>query len=82
MSPEIARRVINYFQRVPGTSEVDNLTDREKKVLELIVDGFLYKEIASNLSVSMDTVKKHASNIYEKMHVRTRSQAIKKYLLG
>lgn len=81
MSPEIARRVINYFQRIPSTSEIDNLTEREKMVLELIVDGFLYKEIANKLSVSMDTVKKHASNIYEKMHVRTRSEAIKKYLL-
>ncbi|MBX3253979.1 MAG: response regulator transcription factor [Chitinophagaceae bacterium] len=81
MSPEIARRVINYFQRGSGSpKELNSLTDREKMVLELIVDGFLYKEIANKLAVTIDTVKKHASSIYEKLHVRTRSEAIKKYL--
>lgn len=80
MSPEIARKVINYFQRADNAVQLNNLTDRENGVLELIVEGFLYKEIAGKLSVSIDTVKKHASNIYEKMHVRTRSEAIKKYL--
>lgn len=80
MSPEIAKRVISYFQKGGDTSQIENLTEREKMVLNLIVEGFLYKEIAHQLTVSLDTVKKHAGNIYEKMHVRTRSEAIKKYL--
>lgn len=79
MSPEIAKRVITYFQK-GDNSLIESLTDREKTVLNLIVEGFLYKEIAHQLSVTLDTIKKHASNIYEKMHVRTRSEAIKKYL--
>lgn len=80
LSPEIAKKMINYFQRANTHSSCDNLTDKEKRVLELIVDGFLYKEIAAQLSVTIDTIKKHASSIYEKLHVRTRSEAIKKYL--
>jgi DNA-binding NarL/FixJ family response regulator len=80
MSPEIAKRVITYFQKINSGPDLTNLTDREKEVLELIVSGFLYKEIANQLAVSIDTIKKHASSIYEKMHVRTRSEAIKKYL--
>ena len=46
----------------------------------MIVDGFLYKEIADKLGVTIDGIKKHAHNIYEKLHVRTRSEAIKKFL--
>ncbi|KYP15198.1 response regulator transcription factor [Flavihumibacter sp. CACIAM 22H1] len=80
MSPEIAKRVITYFQRSSSGPDLNSLTDREKEVLELIVEGYLYKEIAHKLHVSIDTIKKHASSIYEKMHVRTRSEAIKKYL--
>ncbi len=78
MSPEIARKVINYFQK--SGNKFAKLSEKEKAVLEMIVDGFLYKEIASSLGVTLDTIKKHAHNIYEKLQVRTRSEAIKKYL--
>jgi DNA-binding NarL/FixJ family response regulator len=82
MSPEIARKVINYFQNDKGKAHFSRLTERERAVLQMIVDGFLYKEIAAKLNVSIDAIKKHAHNIYEKVHVRTRSEAIKKYLSG
>lgn len=78
MSPEIARKVINYFQK--NGNKFAKLSEKEKAVLEMIVDGFLYKEIAATLGVTLDTIKKHAHNIYEKLQVRTRSEAIKKYL--
>ncbi|MFT3679727.1 MAG: response regulator transcription factor [Ferruginibacter sp.] len=78
MSPEIAKKVITYFQR--DNTLLSKLTEKEKLVLEMIVDGFLYKEIANNMNVTIDAIKKHAHNIYEKLHVRTRSEAIKKYL--
>jgi DNA-binding NarL/FixJ family response regulator len=78
MSPEIARKVINYFQK--NGNKFAKLSEKEKAVLEMIVDGFLYKEIAASLGVTLDTIKKHAHNIYEKLQVRTRSEAIKKYL--
>lgn len=80
MSPEIAKKVISYFQKDDEKAHLNKLTDKEKKVLELIVEGFLYKEIAYKLGVTIDAIKKHAHNIYEKLHVRSRSEAIKKYL--
>ncbi|HLK30676.1 MAG TPA: response regulator transcription factor [Puia sp.] len=80
MSPEIAKKVISYFQNDEGKNDFSKLTEKEKIVLHMIVDGFLYKEIASKLNVTIDAIKKHAHNIYEKLQVRTRSEAIKKYL--
>lgn len=80
MSQEIARKVVKYFQRDNGLQQFNHLTEKERRVLEMIVNGFLYKEIASQLEVTIDTIKKHAHNIYEKLHVRTRSEAIRKYL--
>jgi len=51
-------------------------------VLSFIVEGFLYKEIAVKLNVTIDAIKKHAHNIYEKLQVRNRSEAIRKYMEG
>ena len=80
MSPEIAKKVIKYFRNDTGNSLMNKLTEKEKIVLQMLVDGFLYKEIAEKLYVTIDAIKKHAHNIYEKLQVRTRSEAIKKYL--
>jgi len=80
MSPEIARKVIGFFQRGSNSSHLSMLTEKEKIVLQMIVDGLLYKEIADKTGVTIDAIKKHAHNIYEKMHVSTRSEAIKKFL--
>lgn len=79
MTPEIARKVILHFQRQTGANNLTNLTDKEKVILQLLVDGLLYKEIASKLDVSIDIVKKSAHSIYEKLQVRTRSEAIKRF---
>lgn len=79
MSPEIARQVISSFQQ---KDEFNQLTTKEKLVLDMIVDGFLYKEIADKLDVTINAIKKHTHNIYEKLHVRSRSEVIKKYLKG
>ena len=79
MSSEIARRVVNYMQRSGKPSEIsDILTDRETEILDLLAKGFLYKEIASELFISKGTVKKHIHNIYNKLHVQTRTEAINK----
>lgn len=80
MTPEIARKVILHFQKPIGLAHFTNLTEKEKVVLQFLVDGLLYKEIASKMSITIDAVKKHSQNIYEKLHVRTRSEAIKKFL--
>lgn len=80
MSPAIARRVVQAFKS--GKSELSDetvsLTEREKEILILLSKGFRYKEIADQLSISLDTVKRHAHNIYEKMHVQSRTDAINK----
>jgi len=80
MSPAIARRVVQAFN--PGKSELNDetfsLTPREKEILILLSKGFRYKEIADQLSISLDTVKRHAHNIYEKMHVQSRTDAVNK----
>ncbi|MFT3749996.1 MAG: response regulator transcription factor [Agriterribacter sp.] len=80
MSPEIARKVIAYFQRDDEKLRFNALTEKEKSVLALIVEGFLYKEIAGKLNVGIDAIKKHAHNIYEKLQVRNRSEVVKKYM--
>lgn len=79
MTPEIAQKMVRYFQRDVVSADFLTLTAREKEVLELLSEGYLYKEIAEKISVATDTVKKHASRIYEKLHVRSRSEALKKY---
>ncbi|MDX2047876.1 MAG: response regulator transcription factor [Chitinophagaceae bacterium] len=81
MSPYIARKVIGFFQHQPpvtGKSSYD-LSGREKEVLDLISKGLQYKEIAAALDISMETVKKHLRNIYNKMQVSNRIEAINKY---
>ena len=54
------------------------LTDRENKVLQLLADGLLYKEIADRLNIVHGTVRQHIHNIYEKLHVQNRTEAINK----
>ncbi len=79
MSGEIARRVVNSFQRKAAPSpELAVLTAREKEILDLLAKGYLYKEIAAELFISIETVKRHIHNIYEKLHVQTRTEALNK----
>jgi DNA-binding NarL/FixJ family response regulator len=78
MSNEIARKVVMAFNK-NNNPELSNLSPREKEILELLVQGLLYKEIAVRLSISIETVKRHCFNIYQKLHVSNRSEAIGKY---
>ena len=79
MSPFIARKVIGTFQK-PAIKDVDSLlSQREKEVLELVAQGLLYKEIAIRLSISVETVKKHLKNIYQKLHVQNKVEALNKF---
>ena len=81
MSSNIARKIVQSFQRFNGAvpAEPDNLSPREREVLELLARGYLYKEIAESLHISVPTVNTHIRRIYEKLHVRSRSQAIAKF---
>jgi len=81
MTGEIARKVINAFRRpAPALVEDAQLTPREEEILVLLTQGYANKEIADRLSVSFDTVRTHLRHIYEKLHVRSRTEAATKYL--
>ena len=81
MSREIARKVIQSFQHPATTAASENnLTGREEEILACLVKGLLYKEIAGKLFIGVETVRTHIRHIYEKLQVRTRSEAIVKYL--
>lgn len=88
MSPSIARRALNLLMQaklnVKPETQVNkdeySLTDREKEVLELLVEGQEYKEIAQAMHVSPNTVRNHIAKIYRKLHVTSRTQAIRVFL--
>lgn len=81
MSSAIARKVVQHFQKGPlAKNEDHNLTPREKQILEQLAKGSLYKEIAWDLGIGFETVRSHIDNIYKKLHVRTRTEAVVKYL--
>lgn len=78
MTGEVARKVIQSFRR--HTPKSDPLTAREEEILQLLAQGYLTKEIAGQLSISLDTVKTHLKHIYGKLQVRTRTEAVIKFL--
>lgn len=78
MSNEIARKVVTAFNK-KTTPQLTQLSAREKEILQLLVQGLLYKEIALQLGISIETVKRHCFNIYHKLHVSNRSEAIGRY---
>jgi DNA-binding NarL/FixJ family response regulator len=80
MSGDIAVRVVEYFNQKGASSFDIHLSPREQEILAFLAQGSLYKEIAAKLSISFDTVQWHIRNIYDKLHVRSRSEAVAKYL--
>lgn len=81
MTGEVARKVIAAFQRPPATPTGDvQLSERETAVLALLAQGYANKEIADRLQISYDTVRAHLKHTYEKLHVRSRTEAVAKYL--
>jgi DNA-binding NarL/FixJ family response regulator len=81
MSMQIARKVVTHFQQIKRPqSEVDLLTKREHEILALLAKGFLYKEIADQLGISLSTVRAHLHTVYEKLHVQSRTEAVVKFL--
>ncbi|MCL7454907.1 MAG: response regulator transcription factor [Anaerolineae bacterium] len=82
LSPTVARKVLQQFAALPGelppgaSSLCDDLTDREVEVLSLVGEGLANKEIARQLGISEKTVKNHVGNIFSKLHVCDRTQAV------
>jgi len=87
MSSQIARKVVAAFQHKPVALEtspvlqdhLEALSRREKEILEMLAKGLLYKEIAEQLYISAETVKKHVYHVYEKLHVTNRVEAVNRY---
>ncbi len=80
MSPQIARKVVHSFHS-PGNKQEDiPLSEREEDILFSLSSGKTYKEIAAELHISADTVHNHLKKIYSKLHVRSRTEAVVKYL--
>jgi DNA-binding NarL/FixJ family response regulator len=81
MSPEIARKVVTFFHKSPSAkSEVSQLTKRETEILDQLAKGYMYKEIAENMGISMETVRTHLQHIYGKLQVHSRTEAVVKFL--
>jgi DNA-binding NarL/FixJ family response regulator len=83
MSSHIARRVAQHFHLFrPSIQESENLSPREREVLDLLAMGFAYKEVASELNVGSDTIRTYVKNICQKMYVRNRLEAVVKGSAG
>jgi len=81
LSMRIARKIVGHFQQIKqAKSDTETLTKREHEILSLLAKGFLYKEIADQLKISINTVRVHIQKVYEKLHVHSRSQAIMWFL--
>jgi DNA-binding NarL/FixJ family response regulator len=78
MTASIATQVLQMFSQVHVSkhNEDYNLSDREKKVLQLLVEGYSYKMIAAEMFIAIDTVRSHIKKIYEKLHVNSKSEAV------
>lgn len=80
MTPSIAKRVLNFFNESAPKLNEYNLTLREKEILQELVNGSSYKKTAETLFISLDTVRSHIKNIYQKLHVNSKSEAVAKVL--
>lgn len=81
MSDQIARKVVQAFQQMGKSSkETENLSERELEILSYLAKGYHDKEIADHFFLSIKTVRTHLRNIYQKLHVRSRTEAVLMYL--
>jgi DNA-binding NarL/FixJ family response regulator len=83
MSHAIARKVVASFQSTTSPADQDNqLSPREERVLDCLARGLAYKQIGDELGISINTIRTHLQHIYEKLHVRSRTEAVAKYVRG
>lgn len=80
MSSQIARQVVQSFRAEPAAARVEKLSEREEEILQHLSKGYSTKEIADKLSLSVNTVRTHLQHIYDKLHVRSRTEAVVKFL--
>ena len=78
MNPDIARIVVSKMNKFEKQEKIEILTPREKEIMEQLAKGNLYKEVAHDLEISLNTLKAHCYNIYQKLHVNNKTEAINK----
>jgi DNA-binding NarL/FixJ family response regulator len=78
MSPTVARQAMIFFRKYLPAPKESDLTEREKEILQLLIDGYNNDDIAKKLFISIQTVRNHIRHIYEKLHVHSKSQAVVK----
>ena len=79
-TPSIAKKILTNFQQQPLHAEYIMLSEKEKEVLKHLVDGLSYKMIADKFNLSFHTIHSHIKNIYEKLHVNSKGEAVAKAL--
>jgi DNA-binding NarL/FixJ family response regulator len=80
MSSHIARKVVKHFHQIGASpKEAENISPREREVLDLLSEGFIYKEIGDKLNIGTETVRTYVKNICQKMHVRSRLEAVARH---
>ncbi|MFK7773441.1 MAG: response regulator [Saprospiraceae bacterium] len=82
LSPDIARRMITFFNQKRTTVKDIQLTEKEGEVLKYLIDGLSYKMIANEMDNSINSVRYHVKNIYKKLHINSRPELVKLYLDG
>jgi DNA-binding NarL/FixJ family response regulator len=82
MTPQLARRVVQYFSRPESDPGISKLTPGEREFIEQLARGYAYKEIADRMDISIDTVRSYVRTVYEKLHVHSRTEAVVKFLRG
>jgi two-component system, NarL family, response regulator LiaR len=82
MSPDIARKIVSRFQQKTDAKEKYHITPKEEEVLQLLSVGHTYEEIADKLNITTKTLKRHIYNIYEKLHVDNKMEAVNKFFGG
>ena len=79
-TPSVAKKILNNFQQQPTQAEFIQLSEREKEILKALVEGLSYKMIADKVNLSFHTIHTHIKNIYEKLHVNSKGEAVAKAL--
>jgi DNA-binding NarL/FixJ family response regulator len=82
MSPQIGRKILSYFRPKKTSNKISPLSLREKEVVQGLVDGLSYKQIAERLNISPGTIYSHIKNIYKKLRVNSKSEVIAKSFRG
>lgn len=81
ISPDVARKIVLFFQQRKAAAEtLAQLTPRELEILSELAKGYRFKEIADRLTIGLETVRSHTRNIYEKLHVESRTEAVVKFM--